>query len=292
MNNSKLILYRDFVYNTVSVFLTLIRIPFMWRPVKRLPQVLNREVIILGNGPSLDNFLKNHFDFLTGKDKWAVNHMVRSEWFEKVKPEKYLISAPELWLSDVDEDIQILKKQLFDLLADKTTWAMDFFIPVAAKNKDYWYEKLSKNKNIHIRYYNTMPVEGFKKFRNLLYDLRMGMPRPHNVIIPSLMNAILSGYKTIYLTGIDHDWIKYLHVADDNTVYVVQKHFYDTDEEVRPSVMKSFGKGQRKMHEILEKFTLAFKGYHEIRQYALHKKVKIYNITPGSFVDAFERMKL
>jgi len=276
---------------------TLMRIPLMCRPVKKFPRSARQDVVILGNGPSLNGFLDKHRDFLKGKDSWAVNYFAATERFEEVKPEKYLIQAPEYWLPDVDEEFRNWSKNLFHALATKTQWEMTLFVPVEARKYPAWQKKLAGNKNIRIVWFNNMPVEGFKAFRFKFYDWRCGMPRPHNVIIPSLMNAILSGYKNIYLTGVDHDWIKSLHTAEDNTVYLVQEHFYYDPVSSKPNVMKKFGKMSRKMHEILEKFMLAFKGYHvkgyhEIAAYAGYKGVKIYNTTVHSFIDAFPKLNL
>ncbi len=292
MNQENLIRLKDFSSDLGSTLKTLMRIPFMWRPADKFPPSHHQEAVILGNGPSLRNFLPNHQDFLKNKDVWAVNLFSTTPWFEKIKPAKYVVSAPEYWLDEVEEDFQKWRTDLFSSLAEKTRWPMDFFIPVAAKGKGDWQKMLDNNKHIRIIFYNTMPVEGFKWFRYALYDRKFGMPRPHNVMIPSLMNAILSGYEKIYVTGIDHDWLQYLSVQEDNTVYLIQKHFYDEEGNLKPAVMKKMGKGQRKMHEILEKFYYSFRAYHEIAAYSTHKNTRIYNITPGSMVDAFERMKL
>ncbi len=51
-------------------------------------------------------------------------------------------------------------------------------------------------------------------------------------------------------------------------------------------------KGTRKLHEVLIKFVHAFKGYHDIERYARSKGIIIYNATPQSFIDAFERYKI
>jgi hypothetical protein len=40
---------------------------------------------------------------------------------------------------------------------------------------------------------------------------------------------------------------------------------------------------------MLEKFVMAFKSYHYIEKYAQWNKTKIWNGTPNSFIDAFER---
>ena len=37
---------------------------------------------------------------------------------------------------------------------------------------------------------------------------------------------------------------------------------------------------------------IAFRSYHRIENYARVKGVTIYNVTPGSYIDAFERRRL
>ncbi len=292
MNPETLLQIRNFVTDLVLTGVTLVRMPVMCRPVKKFPLSEKKEALILGNGPGVKDFLKNHMDFLENKEIWAVNQMAATEVFEQIKPEKYLVSAPEYWTEDVDENYQRWTKELFESLKEKTTWPMDFFIPVSAKNKGFWYDMIKQNPHISIVYYNKMPVEGFRWFRYGMYKMRLGMPRPHNVIIPSLMNAILTGYGKIYLIGVEHNWLKTLEVGEDNTVYLVQEHFYYDEISSNKNVMKKFGKLPRKMHEILEKFYLSFKAYHEINDFARKQGVKIINLTPGSFIDAFEREKV
>ena len=51
-------------------------------------------------------------------------------------------------------------------------------------------------------------------------------------------------------------------------------------------------KEARKLHEILHKFYLSFKGYFDIKAYAKKKGVSIINLTKGSFIDAFEKKPL
>jgi hypothetical protein len=98
-------------------------------------------------------------------------------------------------------------------------------------------------------------------------------------------------FSKIYIAGADHSWLTEIFVADDNTVYLTQRHFYDA-QIARPDVMKKIGKNKRKLHEILHKFMWSFKAYFDIDQYAKSRNVKIINITEKSFIDAFERMKI
>ena len=43
---------------------------------------------------------------------------------------------------------------------------------------------------------------------------------------------------------------------------------------------------------ILQSFYVAFRSYFTIARYASHRSVKIFNITPGSFIDAFPRLNI
>ena len=47
-----------------------------------------------------------------------------------------------------------------------------------------------------------------------------------------------------------------------------------------------------KLHNIMYSFYVAFRSYHIIEHYAKGIGANIWNITPGSFIDAFQRKKL
>lgn len=48
-----------------------------------------------------------------------------------------------------------------------------------------------------------------------------------SVVISALYMALMAGYETILLAGIDADWIKHTNVDNSNRVYRVYKHSYD-----------------------------------------------------------------
>ncbi len=282
---------KDFFARLFQSFLTLIKVALMSRLLKKWPKPQNDELVVLGNGPSLKDFLSDKKSFLRDKDLLAVNHFVNTPAFEELKPSYYLINVPEFWKEDIDEDYRKKRIKIFEDFAGKTQWDLHLFLDTGAKKNRFWKKIIKNNPHIFVHYFNPTPVEGFRRFRFFCYDKRCGMPRPHNVLIPSLVWGVYSGYKKIYVTGADHNWMQELYVADDNTVYLTQKHFYD-EQTAGAGVMKKEGKGKRKMHEILIKFVYAFAGYWEIDAYARYKNVKIINLTPNSMIDAFQKEKI
>ena len=282
---------KNFFTQLFQSFSSLLKVILISRPSGKWPRAKHEELIILGNGPSLNHFLEKHRNFIKGKDLLAVNHFVNTAQYEELKPSFYLINVPEFWKEDIDEDYRQKRQKIFEDFVKKTHWEVNLFLDSGAKKAQFWKEIIKDNPHIKVHYFNPTPIEGFQSFKFFCYKHRCGMPRPHNVLIPSLIWGINTEYKKIYLTGADHNWMQELFVAEDNTVYLTQKHFYD-EKKARPGVMKKAGKGQRKLHEILIKFVHAFAGYWEINKYAVYRGSEIVNITPGSMIDAFKREKL
>lgn len=243
----------------------------------------NEKIHILGNGPSLQEVDLNILD----GDLMAVNNFALTEKFEVSKPKYYILNAPEYWIADVDSEYIELRQKLTKAIDSKTLWPMSIYLPFGAKNSDFC-EGLQKIKNIEVIFYNTTPVEGYSWLTFRIFDAKLGMPRPHNILIPAIMTSLWMGYKKIFIYGADHSWLSEIFVGENNNVYLTQKHFYDT-QTAKPDVMKKLGKNQRRLHEVLEKFYLTFKGYHEIRSYAISRNCQIINYTRNSFIDAFDK---
>ncbi len=286
-----LVLFQNFVKQFIDSVLSIIKLVLLGRPEKKMPHSKKQELVILGNGPSLKNFLSQKKDFLKDKAILAVNHFADTQEFIVLKPDYYVINVPEFWSDNVENDVLERRDILLKNLKENTQWNMILFLGRGAQKSELWKNLSKENKNIHLHFFNTNPMEGFEFFKFFCFKKGCGMPRPHNVLIPSLILAIRMSFEKIYIAGADHSWMKELFVADDNTVYLTQKHFYD-EQTATPDVMKMEGRGKRKMHEILIKFVRAFEGYHIIDKFARKNHIKILNITPGSMIDAFERKKL
>lgn len=247
-----------------------------------------KALIILGTGPSFKQTLEKDRALIMSQETIGLNHFAEKLEYEDLKPKYYIIGAPEIWDESLNEYYCTKGIRLFNALNTKTLWPLTIFLAQSAKKSKRI--NLISNKNISIVYYNNTPIEGLKFINNFLFSLKLGMPRPHNVMIPSIMIGIWMGYKKIILTGADHSWHEMLRIKDDNKVELNQKHYFDKKENW--DTMKYAGKRDRKIHEIFEKWMLAFKGYFEIQLYAKKKKTTIYNASYKSYIDAFERKSI
>ena len=273
--------------NLEQTLLSLVKIPLFSRRPSELPKDMEEsgELVILANGPSLSSTVETHREFLNGKALMAVNLFATSPLFTSLRPQLYIIADPLFWL--VDEK----REAVFGSLRDKTDWELHLFVPARALSDPKWRPMVDKNPNIKVHIYNTTPIEGFTGFERWAYRKGLGMPRPHNVLIPAISMSLRMPFKRIYLAGADHSWLPEISVTDDNEVLMHQKHFYDKGSSKADTVKKE-NLDSAHLHTILYHMHVAFKAYFTLRDYADSIGKEVINITPGSFIDAFKREKL
>jgi len=290
-----------FIENLTQSILSILKILLLSKFRIKLPSAVKKDCVILGNGPSLKDFINDSNSFSDNKALFCVNFFARTDYYEKVKPQYYIITSPEYFVGEKKEDWTEDRMNTFQMIAEKTTWPLEFIVPRLAKKSSAWRDILSTNKNITIRYFNNTPIDGFRSLKHWAFKNNLGMPRPHNVLIPSILVGINMKFDNIYITGADHSWTRELFVTEQNEVLLSQKHFYDkqADSEAidknknTPQPMfKGGSSDKRKLHEVLIKFVHSFKSYWELQEYAKKRQTNIYNITPGSFIDAFPRLNL
>lgn len=267
--------------------LSVVKIVLQSKLVTRLPGHFSNpdELLILANGPSLKRTVEESADFVRGKTLLAVNFCVTSPMFEQLKPELYLIADPLFWI------VPEKREQLFRTMAEKTTWDMNFLVPARALKNKEWQPLLAGNPHIRLYIYNTTPIEGFLGFCNWIFSKGWGVPRPHNVLIPSIAMGIRLPFKKIYLAGADHSWLPEITVTDDNVVLMHQKHFYDQNKSKAATVTQENLHSAR-LYTILYHMYVAFKSYFVLEDYARSRGKEVINVTPGSYIDAFKRMKI
>lgn len=237
----------------------------------------DRALIVLGNGPSLNDTLEHDRAALEAHPLLAVNFFANSPQFRELKPEYYVLADPHFFDNPDDANVAALMRNLAAV-----DWPMTLFVPYGAR--------VSQAGLPALHYFPMTAVEGPAWLEAAAYSARRGMPRPRNVLIPSIMTGIWLGYKEIYIVGADHTWPAQVSVNERNEVVTLQPHFYKEDsrevERIRTTYLHI------PLHQLLESWRIAFHSYHQIQRWATKIGVKIYNATPGSFIDAFERKKL
>lgn len=247
----------------------------------------DEEAVILANGPCLTKDLELNSDFILARKKFCVNLFSFSDDYQLLKPEFYVLAAPEFWMKQPIEFHANQREKLAEAIVNKTSWPLVLLIPVSAKNSKFIF-KIRSNKNIKTVFYNTTPTEGCKSIINRLFRLNLGMPRPHNVLIPTIFLALNLGFKEIFLFGADHSWHEEIKVDDNNLLTINHQHFFEKQEVRMP--MYKFDGNHYFMHDIFRKLHLAFKGYFILKEYADFRKATIKNASSKSYIDAFDRI--
>lgn len=237
-------------------------------------------LIILANGPSLSTTIADHADVLKSTPTMAVNFAAIAPQFVILRPRYYVLADPHFFHDGDDANLVKLRKAI-----SSVDWPMTLFVPVKYRTQA---SKLYGIKDIAT--FNAVGIEGFSIVCHASFRLGLAMPRPRNVLIPSLMLAIALGYKQIVVVGADHSWMKTLSVTDDNEVVSVQPHFYADGKDEQTRVRHEYA--NYRLHQIVDSFAVAFKSYHDIANFAAASGVTIINATPGSFIDAFPRGSL
>jgi len=239
-------------------------------------------LIVMGNGPSLRDAIDNHRDVLLDHDLLSVNFAPLTQDFFSLKPKMHLLADGLFFQTEKQGNVEEMWSAL-----RRVDWNMTLYVPVKQrKSKDL----MDLPESVEVKYFNLTPASGWKWLMKFLYGRGLAMPRPRNVLVPSLMTAIREGYSSILLTGADHSWSKTLWVTDNNRVVTVQPHFYRDNEKERDRVESLYK--DIHLHQIYESFSIAFRSYFAVKDYADSRGVEILNATPGSFIDAFPRTQL
>lgn len=241
-----------------------------------------RSIVVMGNGPSLRKTIDEESEWLGSHDLLAVNFAANTPEYFRLKPGLYVLADGHFFGGASSPDPNV--SRLWGALA-ATDWKMTLWVPW--KYAAQAWRQVGVHPSVEVKVFNLTPVEGNAAVCHRLMDAGLGMPRPRNVLIPSIMIAIREGYRTIYLAGADHTWTRTLSVDEENFVVSVQPHFYKDNEEEHRRVRATYA--GLHLHDVLGSMTVAFRSYWQIAEYARKKGVDIINATPGSMIDAFPR---
>ncbi|KXB84901.1 hypothetical protein HMPREF3034_00504 [Prevotella sp. DNF00663] len=243
-------------------------------------QTQNKALAILGNGPSLRNFKP-----AMNIDVCTVNFSANTENFFLLKPKIYVMSDPEFFRGADREDVRMLWNNL-----QKVNWNLTLLLPYTFPK--YFVEQMEANTFVKVKrfceYFWEPQLDINKRLQKWWFKKGLLAPRTQNVMIPSLFNALLFGYKTIFLYGVEHSWLNLTFVDEHNVVMQKDTHYYGT--KLRPWTHVDKDRTPMKLHEVLSMLQHTFESYWQIREFADYLgDVSIINKTPESFIDAFER---
>lgn len=252
-------------------------------PRKSRPADSAREIVILGNGPSLRDTMDNHWDSLMARSRMAVNFAAVADEFKKLCPDFYIMIDPLMFPPDGASGAS-RSSELWCRLRE-VDWPMTLFVPYSRLTDAR--RLLGENPSVTVSPVNITPVEGWRWLTRKLFRRGLGMPRPRNVLVAAVMAAIGEGFGRIILSGADHTWSHTLRVDNHNRICMVVEHFYADRCSEDLQVAEAY-RGV-KLHDVLESLSIAFRSYFQIRDYAHAVGVRIVNVTPSSMIDAFPR---
>ena len=114
-------------------------------------------IIIMGNGPSLNDAIENSFDKLTTIPTLAVNFAANAPQFTQLRPRYYVLADPHFFVATDDVNVKKLMNNLSSI-----DWRMTLFVPFEAKKRGF----VIDNENVKVEYFNFLAVEGFEWLEN------------------------------------------------------------------------------------------------------------------------------
>lgn len=261
-----------------------------------LPQIEHQseKMVIIGNGPSLNDSVKKYKEEILKSDRIAVNFFASTDLYEEVKPNIYLFADPAYF--NVPKRLESSIEKLFFDIIEKTTWQMHMIIPFSAHDAKLL-KTLNKNKNIKLDFY----FNGYQNIGNLTkfeaWDKNLIVPPSQNVLNVALYLSLYWGYKETYLIGADSSFFEDLRIDQDtNELFSLDKHFYEGVKGAHDN--KQIGTTTRKqvdgwtLHDLIFAYGKMFEGYYELNQYADYKGLHVYNASEYSWINVFKRKKL
>ena len=97
------------------------------RPSVAVTAGKDEELVVLGNGPSLNDTVADHSDFLASRRLLAVNFAANTPLFRQLKPDYYVLADPHFFNPQGNPAVAAL----WDAIAS-ADWRMTLMVPVKA----------------------------------------------------------------------------------------------------------------------------------------------------------------
>ena len=247
-------------------------------------------VLILGNGPSLAEDLPRLIERREHetKDVMAVNFFALDERFETVRPAYYVLSDPMFFRDSACRD---RVAELYRALDEKVTWPMNLYVQYYNPER-FDYRAALPNPRIRIVRFHTQVYRGFRSVEFGLFRRGLGSANFGTVVQVCEYVALLLGYRTLELYGVDHTLLDGLCVDDENCLCRADKHYYDDVPAVPKPIFQKVPHRPYTLSVYLAEVAELFRGHEVRRDYAAALGARIVNRTRGSMIDAYEKIPL
>ena len=244
-------------------------------------------MVILGNGPSLAGDLPRLIERreYETEDFLAVNFFAEDDRFEVVKPKYYVLSDPMFFRDSACRD---RVRALYATLARKVAWPMNLYVQYY-NPEGFDYRAALPNPNIRIVRFHTQLYRGFRGVEFWLFRRGLGSANFGTVVQVCEYVALLLGYKTLELYGVDHTLLDGLCVDEENRLCRADGHYYDAAPATPKPIFQKVPHCPYTMSVYLAEVAELFRGHEVLSDYAASLGARIINRTRGSMIDAYER---
>ncbi|MFC0179615.1 hypothetical protein [Thorsellia kenyensis] len=251
-----------------------------------------KNIIVIGNGPSLTNDVDFIYSNIGSADFISVNHFAENEIFFKIKPQKYILLDNYFWNEKADRKLVERREYLFEIL-NRITWEMQLLLPINSNVK--YIEKKISNSNVKILPFKLIDISAIGLYLNIqiaakLYSNKIITPPSCNVLIYAVYFSVLAKYEKIYIVGADlsfHNDVSVNQITND--VEITYRHFYGNSEKV---ILFKNPEREKKMTmlELMDTTYLTYYGHYSLAIFALNNGCEIINKSSFSMIDSYKRI--
>lgn len=274
----------------MDIIYTLVKAPI----TKPTEMGADKKLLILANGPSANEFWKNEkqAEKFSSYDLMCMNHAIytNKEDIFRFKPSFFILVDPVFWGKIPEGEGN--RKEYYDRIKNNVNKVLEKIDWKAFIITNYHGNITFKNKNLTVIRLNRNKILPEKERYYKLYKKNLANPGMDTVLESAIFWGITFGYKEIALLGTEFSMFKDLIVDQNNIVYNCSKHFYEEkleDLSVKAVTKGKFGFEGSAVAYYLHRISNCFSMFFELRKYADFYRCKIYNYTPDSMIDVFER---
>lgn len=257
----------------------------------------NGKAFVLATGPSLKHDLEEYdvgnraFD----ENTFVVNLFPNDAHFKKIKPKHLCLSDP-MFYHDYPGKTESIRK-MYDILQNEVDWDIYVYICFFSDEENEKLISYSRvtNKYIHFIKLNRKHCSNLiPNLRNKLYSTGRYMPEDGTIANTAIYVALLEGFKEIELYGVDHTMCHDLVVNEKNELCSLDTHFYDNEKPIlKPFIdVHSTDNKPFKVNDFFYIMYVMFNSHELLKSFADYLGAKIYNCTPNSMIDSYERKLL